>query len=280
MNRLLPQGYKIVHEERTTGRGRGVAVVYRETVNLKSVQQSKFESFEYIECCIHGSSMLRLCVLYRPPGHSGVTKFCEEFNDFASHALPALGLPLIVGDFNYHVNKSDNHEASVFMGILDSLDLHQHVNDATHRNGNTLDLVITRSHDDFIASCESHDCGFPDHFPVFLKLNLKKPALPKKSVTFRRLKKVDPVVLNNRIQSCSFFSCDLPSTNLDELVSNYNTQLSAVVDGVTPLQTKTITIIYVATTPEELPKAISDLCVMNIREWLNHTVELLNERSK
>ena len=37
--------------------------------------------------------------------------------------------------------------------------------------------------------------------------------------------------------------------------------------------------IYVATTPEELPKAISDLevCVMNIREWLNHHCLKLNE---
>jgi hypothetical protein len=67
---------------------------------------------------------------------------------------------------------------------------------------------------------------------------LKKPALPKMSVNSRRLKKVDPLVLNNRIQSCSLFS----STNLDELVSKYNTQLSAGVDEVAPLQTKTIAI--------------------------------------
>ena len=49
----------------------------------------------------------------------------------------------MVGDFNFHIDQPDDHNASVFLDILDSADLGQHVTEATHKKGHTLDLVIT-----------------------------------------------------------------------------------------------------------------------------------------
>ncbi len=45
------------------------------------------------------------------------------------------------GDLNIHVNDRDNHDASHFMDILYSYNLVQHVNQPTHENGHTLDLI-------------------------------------------------------------------------------------------------------------------------------------------
>ena len=52
---------------------------------------------------------------------------------------------LIVGDFNIHVDNRDSTFAEDFSSILVSHDLVQHVNEATHVDNHTLDLVISRS---------------------------------------------------------------------------------------------------------------------------------------
>ena len=50
---------------------------------------------------------------------------------------------LIVGDFNIHVDSSNNRSRS-FLDILNANGLTQHVTRPTHQKGYTLDLVITR----------------------------------------------------------------------------------------------------------------------------------------
>ena len=49
-----------------------------------------------------------------------------------------------MGDFNLHVNDCSDHRATEFMDLVTSLDFTQHVNEATHNQGNTLDLIFTR----------------------------------------------------------------------------------------------------------------------------------------
>lgn len=51
-----------------------------------------------------------------------------------------------MGDFNFDVDVQNDHYASRFIDILESLDLKQHVMESTHVSGHTLDLlVITRA---------------------------------------------------------------------------------------------------------------------------------------
>jgi hypothetical protein len=50
---------------------------------------------------------------------------------------------LIIGDFNLHVDDSENSYATQFLSLLDSCNLTQLVNFPTHRCGHTLDLIIT-----------------------------------------------------------------------------------------------------------------------------------------
>ena len=49
-----------------------------------------------------------------------------------------------MGDFNLHVNDCSGHRATEFMDLVTSLDFSQHVKEATHNQGNTLDLIFTR----------------------------------------------------------------------------------------------------------------------------------------
>ena len=57
---------------------------------------------------------------------------------------------LIVGDFNIHVDSSNN-ESKGFLDILNANGLTQHVTSPTHQKGHTLDLVITREQSNLLS---------------------------------------------------------------------------------------------------------------------------------
>ena len=68
-----------------------------------------------------------------------------------------------MGDFNYHDEDTSDSEACSFNNVIDSFRLTQHVADSTHRSGNTLDLMLSKSQDSFVLPTRSVDYGFPDH---------------------------------------------------------------------------------------------------------------------
>ena len=61
------------------------------------------------------------------------------------------GSLLSAGDFNLHVNDVRDTTATRFLQLIESFNLKQHVCEPTHRNGQILDLLITRA-DESIAS--------------------------------------------------------------------------------------------------------------------------------
>jgi hypothetical protein len=82
---LLPKGYSIIHQPRLT-RGGGTGVIFRDNIKIKQVTDTmKYESFEVLECTIRSDVMVRLCIIYRPLGHTSVKTFCDEFSDYLSY---------------------------------------------------------------------------------------------------------------------------------------------------------------------------------------------------
>ena len=57
---------------------------------------------------------------------------------------------MLSGDFNFQIDVQDNASVESFLDLIDSLGLVQHVHFATHVQGHTLDLVITRKKMDSI----------------------------------------------------------------------------------------------------------------------------------
>ena len=64
---------------------------------------------------------------------------------------------LIVGDFNFHVDNTRSSDTITFNKILESFNLQQHVNEPTHKQGHTLDLIITRNEDRLVNDIKIHD---------------------------------------------------------------------------------------------------------------------------
>ncbi len=92
--------------------------------------------------------MFVLATVYRPPGHH--TDFIKEFADFLSELVLAADKVLIVVDFSIHVNNEKYYLGSVFIDILSSIGVKQHVSGPTHCRNHTLDLI--QSHEIDVSS--------------------------------------------------------------------------------------------------------------------------------
>ena len=247
---LCPTGYSFHHVPRSGPvRGGEVGLLFRSCFNIKLQPYRKFISFEYIELLLNSvDKSIRIVIVYRPPppNTNGFTPaiFLDEFFTFLEQYVTIPGSLLIVGDFNFHVDTCDSEHVAAFLQLLDVFNLNQHTIGSTHKEGHTLDLVITRSDDDIVSNL-SIDSPFviSDHAAVHFHLMLKKPVFDKKLITFRKLRSIDFDSFGSDVTNSSLsslFATPLPC--LDDLISQYNDVLSSILDIHAPVKTKTITL--------------------------------------
>ncbi len=79
--------------------------------------------------------------MYRPPGP--YTDFLKEFADFLSDLLVNVDKALIVGDFNIHVDNTNDALGLSFTDLINSFGVKQNVTGPTHRFNHTLDFIIS-----------------------------------------------------------------------------------------------------------------------------------------
>ena len=124
------------------------------------------------------------------------------------------------------------------MDLLTSLNLLQHVREATQKNGHTLDLIITSS-PEFVSNIIV-DWEISDHSSVLCNLSLGKPPPERKLVKFRRYKEINITEFRNDLSDA--LSNRKSSDNLQEAVSVYNDVLKELLDKHAPEQEKCVTI--------------------------------------
>ena len=203
LNELLPPGYDIRHVDRGR-RGGGVALIYKKDISFRNiVTTNEITQFELLDCIIKVNKLsTRVVVVYRPPPSckNGLRyeDFAVEWASYIEQFVEVQEELLIVGDFNIHVDSSNN-ESQSFLDILNANGLIQHVKSSTHQKGHILDLVITREHSNllkrppvvFISGVSDvKSSSSLDHFAVLCYLNVNRPKTIHKSVTFRALKNI------------------------------------------------------------------------------------------
>lgn len=94
-------------------------------------------------------------------------------------------------DLNIHVNDANDPNACKVLNLLVSMGLKQHMKGSTHEGGHTLDLIITREHDDNIKSAPVINQCISDHAEVFCPLNSLKPLAVVKEINYRQLKAIE-----------------------------------------------------------------------------------------
>ena len=135
--------------------------------------------------------------------------------------------------------------ANKFLQMLNGFNLEQHVSGATHKNGNTLDLLISHSGDNFISDV----CIMPglinpklfDHYDIHSEMKLKKPFFERREITCRKHRAVTTESLQTDIKSLTLLS-DFSDMDLMPLVENFENTLTNLLDTHAPIKRRTITL--------------------------------------
>jgi hypothetical protein len=243
---LTPPGYMLRQVERESGRGGGVAVVHKENLRIYLDTVKNYESFEYIQLkLVHPSSTFRVVVLYRPPPSSknGLTfpKFLDEFSQYLEDIMLLGGKLVLTGDFNIHMDKPADPDTLKFTSLLDSFSLSQHVAVPTHNSGHILDIVLTKSHEKPVTNVNVKDYLISDHHCISFNLNIEKEPLPKKEISYRKIKSIDIPKFKADLQS-SLLEFSVDSGSISEAVDNFNHLLIKQLDSHAPLKHRILTV--------------------------------------
>ena len=238
--------YDIINHPRKTYRGGGICVLYRSTARCIVNHSHNCSSFELLDITIHltPSSTVRVYCIYRPPQSPRHTftssEFLEEFLTLLESAAVDVHPPILLGDFNLHVDDPSDSFAQSFLNAVEALGFQQHVQGPTHRAGHTLDLVLSRKSEDIISHISLLSSLPSDHSAILSTINLKRPKNPKRKVTYRKLCDIDINSFRKDIKQILASSpCPFCPSGA---VLFYNDSLSKLMDKHAPLKTVTVTI--------------------------------------
>ncbi|XP_030839377.1 uncharacterized protein LOC105441144 [Strongylocentrotus purpuratus] len=143
---------------------------------LRQSKVSRSSSSSTIPICIQpgNSRSISLVVVYRPESddhgrHLPFSVFMEEFGEMLDSYLLHPSEILLVGDYNIWVDVQDDSKARQFLNLLSTYGMKQHVREPTHDHGHTLDLLITREHENVISNVLVQP-GLSDHFAIMCKV--------------------------------------------------------------------------------------------------------------
>jgi len=153
LRHCVPAGYACMDvprpstEIKRTDHG-GVAAIISDALDFRRLR-SPFSptTFESAACTIGShDATVGVLLLYRPGSSAVMKTFYSELTEYLEVFALYKCQIVIAGDFNIHVEKDRDSDATRLQDILDSFDCTQHVLlTPTHCGGGTLDLVITKS---------------------------------------------------------------------------------------------------------------------------------------
>lgn len=256
ISEIKPDSYEILQVPRKDKRGGGVALIYKDAIDIKrSKPILSYTHFELLECNVTVQSIrFRLCIVYRPPPSKENklknSVFFEEWSDYLNRLTVIQEEIVITGDMNFHLDENEDSDTRKFVDTLYDHGLEQHIVDPTHKLGHTLDVVITRENstimketplvqDAFLFDRKGNLSG--DHLALFTSFEIKKPPKERKTVSYRKLRDINT----------DAFSADLSRTeigtsntndmiSLDDLVNLYDSDIKSIVDKHAPLKTKNL----------------------------------------
>ena len=188
------------------------------------------------------SLQLRLVIVYTPPYSAAhpitSSTFFPEFSEYLESLVLSKVPICIYGDFNVHLDVSDDADTIAFADLLGSLCLTQHVKSPTHVMGHILDLIISCSSDNIIKGTPSPDSFLSDHCSVLCCLNVRKVLATVKHISFRKLKSLDLVAFKNDIASSDL--CNIASKDCNEVAELYNNCMHSILDHHAPMTSKRV----------------------------------------
>ena len=235
---LCPEGYSAVSIPREGRIGRGIAIVYRLDITLRSKSVYKYQSMECADFLLVFQNMLvNLCVIYRPPD-TCIVAFCDDLTDYCERNVTSPGRTIIVGDVNIHTNKELHPDAVLFHETLGGLGLKDHVDFVTHHLGNSLDAVMTLQDDPIVTTVVQGEL-FSDHHWVFFNISSSTSMYQVDEIVYRKIKLISTDVFAGDI-SHELEQLDADKLDLESCLALYNSTLMKVLDQHAHIKRKSV----------------------------------------
>ena len=187
LKRITPEGFICIDAARplaadaniqstTVVNHGGIAIVSRRFLNIKrKTLNVAVTSFEYL--CGYtavGNNHFVVLGVYRPGSESVTNAFFTELTTVLEKVSTYRCAVIVCGDFNVHVDDAHDSDAIKLQRLLESFDCRQHVDAPTHKDGHTLDLVITQN-DTVITELKVGDI-IADHSLISFRVRAARPA--------------------------------------------------------------------------------------------------------
>lgn len=180
-NELLGPSFTVIRNDRTWGGG-GVLVALKNSSPQVKLVKSSIGPGESVTCTLqaHSNLTFNLIIFYRPPGEHNLNTLTQLLDSDFTHPNILIGdfnLPDITWSDGYGTTKESSHRSSLHkqaIGLFQSLNLKQLINEPTHDKGNTLDLVFIEKclFDDVLVDCEVLP-GVSDHNAIVVDILLQ-----------------------------------------------------------------------------------------------------------
>lgn len=180
------RGYSFVRRD-YRGRGSGVGMYIRDGIPYKIVHSSGVieQLCVIFELC---SCRLMVITVYRNHDIShGI--FCSELENAMGNALLRCDQVLILGDINIDLLRYDNQVVAYYNNFLNEVGLHQLITQPTRR-GALLDHILIND-DAIVSQSGVESVHFSDHDLIYCTLNVHRPRLEPRFVTYRDFKHLD-----------------------------------------------------------------------------------------
>ena len=154
---------------------------------------------------------------------------------------------IIVGDINIHLDDATYHHTTDMMQTLHSYGLKQHIHEATHYCGHTLDVLINRDCSTLLSAIDVKGIGLCDdkgnlvngHYAITCTLHHHAAEIKSKSVSYRQLKGINTVQFKQDIQASAILNNTTGTA--EHVIETYKEGLSSLLDIHAPLVCRTIT---------------------------------------
>ena len=237
---LKIQGYHILSCERESQKGGGLACIYNEILIMKAPKSQKYESFELLTVQVSIKSKTNIfSLIYRPPSSTKnkipIRVFLDEFTEHITTLLQQHDGPIILGDINIPWNRADNIDRESLVEIMSLYNLKQHVNIQTHKQGNTLDWIMSKENSTTISGIDEGDY-FSDHCAITWTHRVETQPMEKIIHTSRDLESI------NEQDFASDLADRLPTPgttdNLQTLYEEYTKAITSTLDQHAPKVTR------------------------------------------
>jgi hypothetical protein len=219
----------------------GVAIAAVAGVRLTVVNVGVIPStFEYVAARITtGQSSCLVVVIYRPGSSKVTASFFVELAEVLDCLSTFVDPVILAGDINIRLDRASDANTVSFCDLIASYGLTQLVNDITHDNGGTLDVVCVRD-DQPIPVVNVINTGLSDHRLLCWKSSLLRPSPIYVTSTRRPWRSFCHETFRADLQASVLCNQQQWShLDGDDLVNMYDITVKALLDEQIPVSTKT-----------------------------------------